>query len=195
VERPRAAIRAGIGLVPEDRKTSGLFPDLSVIHNVTIGALPLLFASVPGVLDLAGARRATLDYQRQLNIRFSRPEQRISGLSGGNQQKVILARALKGNCRVLLLAEPTRGVDVGAKAEIYALIDRLVEKGIAIILQTSELPELIRLADRCIVFVAGEPRRELSGNEVTQEAVMEVATGLSHRVAVQANPVEVGNGH
>jgi ribose transport system ATP-binding protein len=194
VEHPRAAIRAGIGLVPEDRKTTGLFPDLSVIQNLTIGALPRLFTSVPGVLDLSSERRATLDYQQQLNIRFSRPEQRISGLSGGNQQKVILARALKGNCRVLLLAEPTRGVDVGAKAEIYALIDRLVEKGIAIILQTSELPELIRLADRCIVFVAGEPRRELSGNEVTQEAVMEVATGLSHRVAVQANPVEIGNG-
>jgi ribose transport system ATP-binding protein len=194
LEHPRTAIRTGIGLVPEDRKTSGLFPDLPVIQNLTIGALPRLFGRVPGVLDLARERIATLDYQRQLSIRFNRPEQRISGLSGGNQQKVILARALAEKCRVLLLAEPTRGVDVGAKAEIYALIDRLVEKGIAIILQTSELPELIRLADRCIVFVAGEPRRELSGNEVTQEAVMEVATGLSHRVAVQAQPLEITNG-
>lgn len=194
VEHPRAAIRTGIGFVPEDRKTSGLFPDLPVIQNLTIGALPRLFGSVPGVLDLARERRATLDCQRQLNIRFNRPEQRISGLSGGNQQKVILARALEEDCRVLLLAEPTRGVDVGAKAEIYTLIDRLVEKGIAIILQTSELPELIRLADRCVVFVAGEPRRELSGNEVTQEAVMEVATGLSHRVAVQPQPMEITNG-
>jgi ribose transport system ATP-binding protein len=185
VKHPRAAIRTGIGLVPEDRKTTGLFPDLSVMHNLTIGALPRLFSSVPGVLDLPAERRATLDYQRQLNIRFSRPEQRISGLSGGNQQKVLLARALEQKCRVLLLAEPTRGVDVGAKAEIYTLIDQLVEEGIAIVLQTSELPELIRLADRCIVFVAGEARRELSGNEVTQEAVMEVATGLSHRVAVE----------
>ena len=194
VEHPRAAIRTGIGFVPEDRKTSGLFPDLPVTHNLTIGALPRLFDSVLGVLDLARERMATLDYQRQLSIRFSRPEQRISGLSGGNQQKVILARALAEKCRVLLLAEPTRGVDVGAKAEIYALIDRLVEKGIAIILQTSELPELIRLADRCIVFVAGEPRRELSGNAVTQEAVMGVATGLSHRVAVQPQPMEITNG-
>jgi ABC-type sugar transport system ATPase subunit len=84
------------------------------------------------------------------------------------------------------LSEPTRGVDVGAKAEIYALIDRLVEKGIAIILQTSELPELIRLADRCIVFVAGKPRGELRGAEITQEAVMELATGLSHRVTVNS---------
>jgi ribose transport system ATP-binding protein len=194
VEHPRAAIRTGIGLVPEDRKTTGLFPDLPVIQNLSIGALPRLFDSVPGVLDLARERLVTLDYQRQLNIRFRQPEQRISGLSGGNQQKVILARALAEKCRVLLLAEPTRGVDVGAKAEIYTLIDRLVEKGIAIILQTSELPELIRLADRCIVFVAGEPRRELSGNEVSQEAVMEVATGLSHRVAVQPQPMEITNG-
>jgi ribose transport system ATP-binding protein len=194
VEHPRAAIRTGIGLVPEDRKTTGLFPDLPVIQNLSIGALPRLFDSVPGLLDLARERLVTLDYQRQLNIRFRQPEQRISGLSGGNQQKVILARALAEKCRVLLLAEPTRGVDVGAKAEIYTLIDRLVEKGIAIILQTSELPELIRLADRCIVFVAGEPRRELSGNEVSQEAVMEVATGLSHRVAVQPQPMEITNG-
>src|SRR5262249_16261860 len=88
VEHPRAAIRTGIGLVPEDRKTTGLFPDLPVIQNLTIGALPRLFPPVPGVLDLASERRATLDHQRQLNIRFSRPEQRISGLSGGNQQKV-----------------------------------------------------------------------------------------------------------
>jgi len=191
VQNPRAAIRTGIGLVPEDRKTAGLLPDLSVIQNLTIGALPRLLPSVPGILDLASERRATLNYQLQLNIRFSRPEQRISGLSGGNQQKVILARALAERCRVLLLAEPTRGVDVGAKAEIYTLIDQLVARGIAIILQTSELPELIRLADRCIVFVAGEPRGELSGNQVTQEAVMEVATGLSHQVAVQSKPMEI----
>jgi ribose transport system ATP-binding protein len=94
VDHPRAAIRTGIGLVPEDRKTSGLFPDLPVIQNLSIGAPPRLFDSVPGVLDLAHERLTKLDYQRQLNIRFSRPEQRISGLSGGNQQKVILARAL-----------------------------------------------------------------------------------------------------
>jgi ribose transport system ATP-binding protein len=194
VAHPRAAIRAGIGYVPEDRKTSGLFPDLPVTQNLTIGALPLWLDSVPGVLNLARERVETLEYQRQLNIRFSRPEQRINGLSGGNQQKVILARALTERCRVLLLAEPTRGVDVGAKAEIYSLIDRLVENGIAIILQTSELPELIRLADRCIVFVAGEPRAELSGNEVTQEAVMEVATGLSHRVAVRPQALDIANG-
>jgi len=186
IVNPRSAILTGVGLVPEDRKRQSVFPDLSVAHNLTIGNLPRWFWAFPGLLDLAGERRKTLDYKRQLNIRFTRPEQRISGLSGGNQQKVILARALAGNCRLLLLAEPTRGVDVGAKAEIYALIDRLVQKGIAVILQTSELPELIRLADRCIVFVAGEPRGELCGAEITQEAVMSLATGLSHRVTVDS---------
>jgi len=194
VAHPRAAIRTGIGFVPEDRKTNGLFPDLPVIQNLTIGALPRRFGFVPGFLDLARERSMTLSYQRQLSIRFSRPEQRISGLSGGNQQKVILARALAEKCRVLLLAEPTRGVDVGAKAEIYTLIDRLVEEGIAIVLLTSELPELIRLADRCIVFAAGEARTTLSGNDVTQEAVMEVATGLSHRVKIRAQALEKANG-
>jgi len=161
---------------------------------LTIGALPRWLKSIPAFLDPARERQITLEYKRQLNVRFSRPEQRISGLSGGNQQKIILGRALAENCRVLLLEEPTRGVDVGAKAEIYTLIDGLVAKGIAILLQTSELPELIRLADRCIVFVAGEARAELSGNEVTQEAVMEVATGLSHRVAIRDQALEVANG-
>ena len=194
INHPRAAIRAGIGFVPEDRKTNGLFSDLAVTENLTIGALPRWLKSIPAFLDPARERQVALEYKRQLNIRFSRPEQRVSGLSGGNQQKIILGRALAENCRILLLEEPTRGVDVCAKAEIYTLIDGLVAKGIAILLQTSELPELIRLADRCIVFAAGEARAELSGNDVTQEAVMEVATGLSHRVAIRDQALEVTNG-
>ncbi len=185
VTRPRQAIRTGIGLVPDDRKRNGLFPDLTVAQNLTLSRLPQLTRVLPGILDLVAERQRTLEYQQQLGIRFIRPGQRISGLSGGNQQKVILSRALAGNCRVLLLAEPTRGVDVGAKAEIYALIDRLLQKGIAVILQTSELPELLRLADRCIVFAAGEARGELRGTQITQEGVMELATGLAHRVPVE----------
>jgi ABC-type sugar transport system ATPase subunit len=92
---------------------------------------------------------------------------------------VIVARALAENCKVLLLAEPTRGVDVGAKAEIYALIDMLVDAGLAVLLQSSELPELIRLADRCIVFAGGKPQGELARGELTQPAVMALATGLA----------------
>ena len=128
------------------------------------------------------------DYAKKLSIRCSSPRQRVSSLSGGNQQKVILARALAEECRVLLLAEPTRGVDVGAKAEIYSLIDMLVEAGMAILVQSSELPELIRLANRCIVFAGGEPRGELVGPEITQPAVMALATGVTNGNGRQSNP-------
>lgn len=120
------------------------------------------------------------DYGGKLSIRYSNPAQRASSLSGGNQQKVILARALAEECRVLLLAEPTRGVDVGAKAEIYGLIDMLVEAGMAVLVQSSELPELIRLANRCLVFAQGELRGELIGSEITQPAVMALATGVAN---------------
>jgi ABC-type sugar transport system ATPase subunit len=126
------------------------------------------------------------EYGRKLNVRYSKPTQMVSGLSGGNQQKVILARSLAENCRVLLLCEPTRGVDVGAKAEIYTLIDSLVSAGIAVLLQSSELPEILRLANRCIVFAGGRPVGELSGAALTQPAVMELATGLAARPATEA---------
>jgi ribose transport system ATP-binding protein len=109
-------------------------------------------------------------------VRCSSLNQRISNLSGGNQQKVVLARALAEDCKVLLLAEPTRGVDVGAKAEIYTLIDSLVESGLAVLLESSELPEIIRMANRVLVFASGQIRGELTGEEITQESVMALAT-------------------
>jgi ABC-type sugar transport system ATPase subunit len=176
IHGPRTGIGAGLGFVPDDRKRAGILPDLSVMHNVTIGVLD----RVKRVfwLDNDREREVIDDYGQKLNIRYSNPTQMVSGLSGGNQQKVILARALAENCRVLLLSEPTRGVDVGAKAEIYALIDGLVEAGIAVLLQSSELPEILRLANRCIVFAAGRPTGELAGAALNQASVMELATGL-----------------
>ena len=176
IHGPRTGIGAGLGFVPDDRKRAGILPDLSVMHNVTIGVLD----RVKRVFWLDNDReRAVIDdYGQKLNIRYSNPTQMVSGLSGGNQQKVILARALAENCRVLLLSEPTRGVDVGAKAEIYTLIDGLVEAGIAVLLQSSELPEILRLANRCIVFAAGRPTGELAGAALNQASVMELATGL-----------------
>jgi ribose transport system ATP-binding protein len=173
---PRAAIRDGIGYVPADRKTVGILPDLSVLHNITIGILERIRR---GPFINGKQEHDVMDeYGKKLSIRYSSPAQRASNLSGGNQQKVILARALAEECRVFLLAEPTRGVDVGAKAEIYTLIDMLVEAGMAVLVQSSELPELIRLANRCLVFAQGEPRGELVGNEITQPAVMALATGV-----------------
>jgi len=174
---PRAAIREGIGYVPADRKTAGILPDLSILHNITIGILDRTRRGP--IIDRKQEEAVLDDYGSKLSIRYSSAAQRASNLSGGNQQKVILARALAEDCRVFLLAEPTRGVDVGAKVEIYSLIDMLVEAGMAVLVQSSELPELIRLANRCLVFAGGVPRGELVGKELTQPAVMALATGVA----------------
>ncbi len=179
---PQAAIRAGLGFVPDDRKGAGILPDLSVMHNVTIGILERVKNAF--WLDRGRERLVMQEYGQKLNVRYSSADQMVSGLSGGNQQKVILARALAENCQVLLLCEPTRGVDVGAKAEIYALIDSLVQAGIAVLLQSSELPEVVRLANRCLVFAQGRVMGELAGGELTQAAVMELATGLAAAAAI-----------
>jgi ribose transport system ATP-binding protein len=173
---PREAIQAGLAYVPDDRKGAGILPDLSVQHNVSIGMLEHLRRAL--VIDTRKERDLMNEYGAKLSIRYASPDQFISGLSGGNQQKVILARALAEQCKVLLLAEPTRGVDVGAKQEIYTLIDLLLEQGIAIVLQSSELPELIRLAERCLVFAGGRMRGELVGPDFTQPNLMALATGL-----------------
>ena len=174
IDNPRNAIRSRLGYVPNDRKKAGLLPDLSVEHNISIGILERLRR----LFWIDGKREYDLaeTYREKLNVRCSSLNQRIRNLSGGNQQKVILARALAEDCKVLLLAEPTRGVDVGAKAEIYTLIDSLVEFGLAVLLQSSELPEIIRLANRVVVFSSGQLRGELAGEEITQEFVMALAT-------------------
>jgi ribose transport system ATP-binding protein len=174
IDNPRNAIRSQLGYVPNDRKKAGLLPDLSVKQNTSIGILERLrkFFWIDGKREHESAEK----YRGKLNVRCSSLNQRISNLSGGNQQKVMLARALAEDCKVLLLAEPTRGVDVGAKAEIYNLIDSLVDSGMAVLLQSSELPEIIRLANRVVVFSSGQSRGELEGAELTQESVMALAT-------------------
>lgn len=174
INNPRNAITSRLGYVPNDRKTAGLLPDLSLKQNISIGILERLRRLF--WIDSNREYKAAETYREKLNVRCSSLDQRISNLSGGNQQKVMLARALAEDCKVLLLAEPTRGVDVGAKAEIYSLIDSLVESGMAVLLQSSELPEIIRLANRVLVFSSGQSRKELTGAELTQESVMALAT-------------------
>jgi methyl-galactoside transport system ATP-binding protein/inositol transport system ATP-binding protein len=174
VTDPRSAIHSKIGFVPSDRKQSGLLPDLSVKHNTSIGILDRLRQVI--WINQRKEQNAAADYRSKLNVRCASIDQRISGLSGGNQQKVILARSLVEECDVLFLAEPTRGVDVGAKAEIYSLIDELVEAGNAILLQSSELPEIIRLANRALVFANGQIQGDLSGKDLNQENIMALAT-------------------
>lgn len=181
IEGPRRAIHSRIGFVPADRKQSGLLPDLSVKQNTSIGILERLRQVV--WINRREEQAVAENYRTKLNLRCNSLNQRISGLSGGNQQKVILARSLAEDCDVLFLSEPTRGVDVGAKAEIYTLIDELVAAGNAILLQSSELPEIIRLANRVIVFANGRPQGELSGKDLNQENIMALATrtvGESH---------------
>jgi len=182
LDTPRAAQQARIGFVPEDRKRAGIMPDISVLHNFTIS----IMQRVTNILFVNQKQESKLmdGYRTKLNMRYSTANQPISSLSGGNQQKVILARSLVQDCKILLLSEPTRGVDVGAKAEIYALIDALVAEGIAVLLQSSELPEVLRLADRCIVFAAGRPQGTLSGAQIDQPTIMHLATGL----AAEAGP-------
>lgn len=174
IDSPRNAIHSRLGYVPNDRKTAGLLPDLSLKQNISIGILERLRKLF--WIDSNREHKIAETYREKLNVRCSSLDQRISNLSGGNQQKVMLARALAEDCKVLLLAEPTRGVDVGAKAEIYSLIDSLVESGMAVLLQSSELPEIIRLANRVMVFSSGKSRKELTGAELTQESVMALAT-------------------
>lgn len=171
---PRNSIHSGLGFVPNDRKKAGLLPDLSVKHNISIGILERLRRFF--WIDSKKEQRTAEKFREKLDVRCSSLNQRISNLSGGNQQKAVLARALAEECTVLLLSEPTRGVDVASKAEIYTLIDSLVESGMAVLMQSSELPEVVRLANRVIVFASGQPRGELSGEELTQEGVITLAT-------------------
>ena len=150
---PVAALRAGVGLVPEDCKRQGLVLDLSGLENVTLPILPEL--SRAGWLRAGAARtRADAAFAR-LKVRVPNLDVPAVGLSGGNQQKLVLAKWLAARCRLLILDEPTRGVDVGAKSEIHALVRELAEAGTAILLISSELPELLSLATRFLVCEKG----------------------------------------
>lgn len=160
---PRDAIRHGIGLVPEDRKGQGLLLNRSLLENVTIASLrPFVRA---GVLNVPAEARAVLNIRDKLGIRIPSIQQPVQYLSGGNQQKVVLAKWLSSQCSILIFDEPTRGVDVGAKAEIYQLMEHLVREGKAILMISSEVSEILGMADRIIVMRKGSPIAALSREE------------------------------
>ncbi|MER5887939.1 sugar ABC transporter ATP-binding protein [Streptomyces sp. NPDC001941] len=167
---PAAAIRAGISLLPEDRKAEGIVPGLSVRENIVLAALPRL--SRAGVVSRARQDRLVEVFMKRLRIKASSPEQKVGELSGGNQQKVLLARWLCLAPKVLLLDEPTRGIDVGAKAEVQALIDELAQEGLAVLLISSDVEELIEGADRIVVLRAGATVDELLGDDVREDALL-----------------------
>lgn len=174
VRRPGDAIRLGIALVPEDRRGQGLIPALSVGENLTVASWPELARA--GFLLERDLETLAADQVRALDIRLRSLGQPVLTLSGGNQQKVVVGRWLARRPRVLLMDEPTRGIDVGAKTEIYELIRRQAAAGVAIILSTSELPELLALAHRIIVLREGRQVGILPGG-ASQEMVMQLATG------------------
>ncbi|GAA1396630.1 sugar ABC transporter ATP-binding protein [Catellatospora coxensis] len=167
---PAAAIRAGMAMLPEDRKAEGIVPGLSVRENIVLAAMPTL--SRFGVVSRAKQDRIVETFMKRLRIKAASPEQKVSELSGGNQQKVLLARWLCLHPRLLLLDEPTRGIDVGAKAEVQALIDELAADGLAVVLISSDLEELVEGADRIVVLRAGAVVGELAGDDVTEDNIM-----------------------
>jgi ribose transport system ATP-binding protein len=174
VSSPRAALAAGIGLVPEDRKELGLVLEQSVQSNVTIAALRQYARA--GVVHGPRERRAVVQAIRDVGIKTAGRMAAVRTLSGGNQQKVVFAKQLLTRPRLLLLDEPTRGVDVGAKAEIYRLLAELTGEGMGILMASSELPELIGVCNRILVLRAGSAAIELDAQEATQEILLEVAT-------------------
>ena len=175
LKSPRDAIAAGIAFVPEDRKAAGLVLQLSVTDNLALSALSRY--SRLGIVDAARVERSALARLRDLSIKAPGLGAEVATLSGGNQQKVVIGKWLELAPRVLLLDEPTRGVDVGAKAELYRLIDDLVGRGHAVVLASSDLPEVVRLADRVLVLRDGRLAGELGRGDITPMAIMQLAVG------------------
>ncbi len=171
IRTPADAIGHGMALVPDDRKAKGLIPEASVRWNMVLASerQPRIHAS--------REREKTDRMVRELRVRTPGPDQPVAQLSGGNQQKVVLARWLLADAKIFLMDEPTRGIDVGAKAEIYEIIRRLAARGAAIVLVSSELEEILRLADRVLVMHRGRIAGELARADASEESIMRLATG------------------
>ena len=166
----RAAIAAGIALIPEDRKAEGVVPTLSVQDNITLTILPKL--AKRGVLIDTDERKIAEEFIERLRIKTSGPDQKLSELSGGNQQKVLLARMLASAPKLLILDDPTRGIDVGAKAEIQSLVSGLAGEGIAVILISSDLEEVVEGSSTLVVMRDGMVVGVLTGDEVHEDNVV-----------------------
>jgi ABC-type sugar transport system ATPase subunit len=177
IRSTRDALRAGIGFVPEDRKLMGLNTLGSVAHNITLPLFDLV--SRLGVLNARIEKAICEKMVHRLNIKTPTTRQLVNNLSGGNQQKVVLSKWIARNAKILILDEPTRGVDVGAKAEIHKLMDELTMQGVAVIMISSELPEILGMSDRICVMHDGRLTGCLEKSEATQERIMYYATGSS----------------
>ncbi len=176
IHSPRDAIRHGIGYLTEDRKKDGLALGLNIKENVALASIKK-YSNWFGHMDDASIESVSTHYVDALKIKTPSLDQLLKNLSGGNQQKVILARWLCKESRILIIDEPTRGIDVGAKREIYELINTLVAEGHSIIMISSELPEILGMSDRILVMHEGAIAGELDGKDATEEAIMYLATG------------------
>jgi rhamnose transport system ATP-binding protein len=172
---PQQAIDAGIGYVPEDRRQHGVLLEMSLTVNISLASLGAV--SHYGMIDAAAERRAAAGYVDDLRIKTASIDEEVGALSGGNQQKVALARWLRTRPTVLILDEPTQGVDVGSKAEIHALMGRLAQEGVAILMISSEMPEILGMSDRIGVMKTGRLAGILGRGECTQEAILGLAIG------------------
>jgi ABC-type sugar transport system ATPase subunit len=181
IHTPRDAIRHGIGLVPEDRKQQGLVLSLAVRENITLPSLGGLVRL--GFVQLTEEQEVAQRFVNALHIRTPSLEQKVLNLSGGNQQKVVIAKWLALRPKVLILDEPTRGIDVGAKAEVHHLIDGLAAQGVAVLMISSELPEILGMSDRVLVMRQGRIVADVPRAEASEETIMRYATGVDEAMA------------
>jgi ABC-type sugar transport system ATPase subunit len=179
IRKPRDAMRLGIGLVPEDRKQLGLVLGMGVGSNLSLSALGLGQISQGGFVQRGVEERMIDGYVNRFQIRTPSVQQLVGLLSGGNQQKVVLAKWLAAKPRVLIVDEPTRGVDVGTKAEIYSLMRELARDGLTILMISSDLPEILTISDRILVMRAGSLVGEIPFEEASEERIMALAA-LEH---------------
>jgi monosaccharide-transporting ATPase len=174
---PASRIRSGVAMLPEDRKAEGIIPGMSIRDNIGLAALDLL--SKGGFVSRKRQAEVVDVFMKRLRIKASGPDQKVRELSGGNQQKVLLARLLCLNPKVLLLDEPTRGIDVGAKAEVQALIAELAEKGLGVVLISSELEEVVEGSDTVLVLRDGVALGSLFGDDISEDAIMNMIAGAA----------------
>ncbi len=177
---PTAAMAAGIGLVPEDRRQQGLVMDFSIERNVALASLGTVRRA--GIIPRGAERRFARDWALRLQLKYARLTNPVWTLSGGNQQKVVLAKWLARRPRLLIVDEPTRGIDVGTKAEVHRLLSELASQGVAVLMISSELPEVLGMADRIVVLFEGRVTREFARADADEDAIMSAATGM-HREA------------
>jgi rhamnose transport system ATP-binding protein len=168
-------MNAGVALVPEDRRQQGLVMDLGIDHNIALASLGRLRRF--GLIRRADERKLATAWADRLRLRFARMRNAVSTLSGGNQQKVVLAKWLARNPTLLIIDEPTRGIDVGTKAEVHRILNGLVADGLAVLMISSELPEVLGMADRVIVLREGRITAELTRAEADEDSVLRAAIG------------------